>query len=60
MLGWVLTFLLVAAVFLLIVWLMTKIIGPPNIPEQFRWILWVVVAVGLLIFVFLAFGVKIP
>lgn len=59
-LGWVLTFALVAFIFLFIVWLMTKLIGPPNIPEQFRWILWIITAIALMIFLFLAFGVRIP
>lgn len=60
LLGWLLTFALIAAVFLFVVRLFTKIIGPTNIPENFRWIAWLIILVGLLIFVFAALGIGIP
>ncbi len=59
-LSWLLTVLIIVATVLIIIWLVTKVIGPPNIPEQFRWIMWIVVAIGLLIFLFSAFGVHLP
>ena len=59
-LGWVLSLALIALIFIFVVWLFTKIIGPPNIPEQFRWIAWVVILVMLLLMVASAFGLHIP
>lgn len=59
-LGWILTFALIAFLFIFVVWLFTKIIGPPNIPENFRWIAWVVILVMLLLIVAAAFGIHIP
>lgn len=59
-LGWLLTFLLIAAIVIFIVWLVTKFAGPPSIPEPFRWIIWVVVAIALVLFIFAALGVHLP
>lgn len=59
-LGWLLTFLLIATIVIFIVWLVTKFAGPPSIPEPFRWIIWVVVAIALLLFIFAALGVHLP
>lgn len=59
-LSWLLTFVLIAAIVMFVVWLVTKFAGPPSIPEPFRWIIWVVVAIGLLIFLFAALGIGIP
>lgn len=59
-LGWLLTMLLIAAIVTFVVWLVTKFAGPPSIPEPFRWILWVLVAVALLVFIFAALGIGIP
>lgn len=60
LINWLLTMVLIVGTFLVLVWCLTKIIGPPNIPENFRWILWCIVAVGLIIFLFAAFGVHLP
>lgn len=58
LLSWLLSLLIIAVVVCFIVWLVTKFAGPPNIPEPFRWIIWVIVAIALLIFIFAAFGVS--
>lgn len=60
LLSWLVTLLLIAVVVWFIVWIVTKFAGPPNIPEPFRWIIWVIVGIALLIFVFAAFGMRIP
>ncbi len=59
-LGWLLTFVLIAAIVWLVVFLVTKFAGPPTLPEGARWIIWVVVAIALLIFIFAALGIKLP
>lgn len=59
-LSWLLTLAMIAVLFLFVVWLVTKIAGPPAIPEQFRWIVWVLVAVALLVFLFAALGIALP
>ncbi len=59
-LSWLLTFVLIAAIVIFVVWLVTKFAGPPSIPEPFRWVIWVLVAIGLFIFVFAALGLRIP
>ena len=59
LLNLLITLLLVAIVVSFIVWLVTKFAGPPNIPEPFRWILWCIVAIALLVFIFWAFGIAI-
>lgn len=59
-LGWLLTFAIIAAVVIFVVWLVTKFAGPPSIPEQFRWVIWLLVAIALLVFVFAALGIAIP
>lgn len=59
-LGWVLTLAIIAAIVYFVVWLVTKFAGPPIIPEPMRWIIWIVVAVALLIFIFAALGIHLP
>ena len=59
-LGWLLTLLIIAVIVYFVVWLVTKFAGPPSIPEPFRWIIWVVVAVALLVFIFAALGIRLP
>lgn len=59
-LGWLLTMVLIAAIVIFVVWLVTKFAGPPSIPEPMRWIIWVLVAIALLVFIFAALGVGIP
>lgn len=54
-----LTLLMVAIVVSFVVWIVTKFAGPPSIPEPFRWIIWVIVAVAMLVFVLWAFGIRI-
>lgn len=59
-LGWLLTLVLIAAIVIFVVWLVTKFAGPPSIPEPFRWVIWVLVAIALLVFIFAALGIGIP
>lgn len=58
--GWLLTLVIIAAIVYFVVWLVTKFAGPPSIPEPMRWIIWVLVAIALLIFIFAALGIGIP
>ena len=60
LLSWLVSLVLIAVIVWFIVWLVTKFAGPPSIPEPARWIIWVIVAVALLIFIFAAFGLRIP
>lgn len=60
LLSWLVTFLIIAAVVLFVVWLASKFLGPPNIPPPWTWILWCIIAIGLVLFIFSAFGVRIP
>lgn len=59
LLSWLITLLIIAVVVTFIVWLVTKFAGPPTIPESFRWIVWVIVAIALLVFIFAALGIAI-
>jgi len=59
-LSWLLTLCIIAAIVFFIVWLVSKFAGPPVIPQPVRWIIWVVVAIALLIFLFAALGIKLP
>lgn len=59
LLSWLITFVIIAAVVSFVVWLVSKFAGPPSIPEPFRWIIWVIVAIALLVFVFAALGIPI-
>lgn len=60
LLSWLLTLVIIAGIVIFVVWVVTKFAGPPSIPEPFRWILWVIVAVALLVFIFAALGVHLP
>lgn len=59
LINWLVTLLIIAVVVSFVVWLVTKFAGPPSIPEPFRWIIWVVVAIALLVFIFAALGIAI-
>jgi hypothetical protein len=59
-LGWLLTFVLVAAIIIGIIYLATRILGPPTFPEPVRWVLWTIIAIGLIVFLFAAFGLRLP
>ncbi len=59
LLSWVISLLILAVVVTFVVWLVSKFAGPPNIPEPFRWIIWVVVAIVLLVVICAALGVAI-
>lgn len=59
-LSWLITLAIIAGIVIFIVWLVSKFAGPPSIPEPFRWIIWVVVAVALLLFIFAALGIHLP
>lgn len=59
LLNLLITLLLVAIVVSFVVWVVTKFAGPPNIPEPFRWIIWLIVAIALLVFIFWCFGIAI-
>ncbi len=58
--SWLISLAIIIGIVLLIVWIVTKFAGPPSIPEPFRWIIWLVVAIALLVFIFAAFGVALP
>ena len=58
--SWLVSVAIVIGIVLLIVWLVSKVFGPPSIPEPFRWIAWLIVGIALLIFVFAAFGLRLP
>ncbi len=60
LLSWLLTLVIIAAVICFVVWLVTKFAGPPSIPEPARWIIWVIVAIALLIFLFASLGIRLP
>lgn len=60
LLGWLLTLLIIAIIVYFVVWIVTKFAGPPTIPEGARWIIWIVVAIALLVFVFAALGIRLP
>ena len=57
-LSWLLTLAIIAGIIIFVVWIVTKFAGPPSIPEPFRWIIWLVVAIALLLFLFAALGIK--
>lgn len=57
LLSWLISLLILAVAVTFIIWLVSKFAGPPNIPEPFRWIIWVVVGIALLILILGAFGV---
>ncbi len=57
-LNWLITLIILAISVCFIVWLVTKFAGPPNIPEPFRWIIWLIVGVVLLVIICAAFGVS--
>lgn len=59
-LSWMITLAIIAGLVIFVVWLVSKFAGPPSIPEPFRWIIWLVVAIALLIFVFAALGIRLP
>lgn len=59
-LNWLVTMVIIAATVYFVVWLVTKFAGPPSIPEPARWVIWVLVAVALLIFLFAALGIQLP
>lgn len=60
LLGWMLTFALIAGVVLFVIWLTTRFAGPPALPDWAKIIIWIIVAVALLLFIFAALGIKIP
>lgn len=60
LLSWLVTLVLIAVIVAFVVWLVTKFAGPPSIPEPARWIIWLVVAVALLIFLFASLGISLP
>lgn len=59
LLSWLITLLVLVVVVSLAVWLVSKFAGPPNIPEPARWIIWVIAAIALLVFIFAMLGVSI-
>ncbi len=59
-LSWLLTLALIAVVIMFVVWLVTKFAGPPSIPEPFRWVIWLIVAIALLLFLFSSLGIHLP
>lgn len=59
LLSWLITLLIIAVVVTFVVWIVSKVAGPPVIPEPFRWIIWIVVAIALLVFIFASLGIAI-
>jgi hypothetical protein len=59
-LSWLLTLGFIAALVIFVIWLVSKLAGPPSVPEPFRWIIWLVVIMALLIFLFAALGIRLP
>ncbi len=60
-LAWVLTLALIAGGILFVIWAVTKLVGgPPSVPEPFRWIIWVLVAILLLVVLFAGMGIHLP
>lgn len=59
-LSWLLTLAVIAILVIFVVWLVSKFAGPPSIPEPFRWVIWLVVAIALLVFLFAALGIALP
>lgn len=59
LLSWLVTLAIIAIVVSFVVWLVTKFAGPPNIPESFRWIIWLLVAIALIVFICAALGIAI-
>lgn len=60
LLSWVATLAIIAGLVIFVVWLVSKFAGPPRIPEPFRWIIWLIVAIALIIFIFAALGIRLP
>lgn len=60
LLSWAVTLLIIAVAVTFVVWLVSKFAGPPVVPEQFRWIIWAIVIIALIIFIFAALGIGIP
>jgi len=59
-LAWLLTLVIIAVTVWFVVWLVTKFAGPPTLPEGARWVIWILVAIGLLVFLFAALGIHLP
>ncbi len=59
-LSWLLTFVLIAAIVWFVVWIGTKLAGPPVIPEPMRWVVWCLIIIALLVFLFAALGIHLP
>lgn len=60
LLAWLLTLAIIAGLVIFVVWLVSKFAGPPSIPEPFRWIIWVIVAIALILFIFATLGISLP
>ncbi len=59
-LNWLITMVIIAATVWFVVFLVTKFAGPPSLPDPVKWVIWIVVAIGLLIFLFSALGIALP
>lgn len=60
LLSWLVTLIFIAVIVSFIIWIVSKFAGAPVIPEPFRWIIWAIVIIALLVFLFSALGVKLP
>ncbi len=60
LLAWLLTLVIIVGTVVCIVWLVTKIIGRPQMPSWAASIIWIVVAIGLIVFLFNALGIHLP
>lgn len=61
LLSWVVSLVIIAAVVFVIAWATTKVAGSPDaLPGPVKSGIWIIVAIGVILFVFLALGVAIP
>lgn len=58
--SWLISLLIIAVIILFVVWAVSKVFGPPSIPENARWIAWLIVGLALLWFIFAALGLPLP
>lgn len=58
--SWLISLALIAVGVIFVVWIVSKFAGPPSIPQEFRWVIWIVVAIALLVAIFAALGIGLP
>ncbi len=58
--SWVVSLLMIALFVTAVVWIVSRFLGPPDVPSPARPWLWLIVGIALLIFVFAALGIALP